>query len=122
MPAPAPSLMLLKISPSVVPFFQSFGDVRSVASATTSTRAFPSVPWQSVQDTMKVVRPRLIDFLVNGIGLLSFLASARLNGTLSSLDCCDAGLSVGLHATRDIEFEARSALPVNIKMVTARLI
>ena len=47
--SPAPSRMLRKISPSVVPFLYSLGDVRSVASAITASSALPSVPWQPVQ-------------------------------------------------------------------------
>ena len=84
-PSPAPSRMLRKISPSEVPLFQTFGEVRSVALATTSTVAFPSLPWQGVQ-SLKTISPRAIDFLEYGTGLLSFLASSALSGMLSRSD------------------------------------
>src|SRR6266404_3730722 len=82
--APAPSRMLRKICPSALPFRQPLGSVRSVASATTSTCDFPSLPWQPVQFRAKMFRPWEIDFLEYATGFLSFLASSTLRSLFSA--------------------------------------
>ena len=77
MVSPAPSRMLRKISPSETPLLKAPGEVRSVASATTSTWALPSGPWQGVQYRANEILPWAMDFRVYGTGFLSFLASAE---------------------------------------------
>src|SRR5262245_36413337 len=86
--------MLRKMRPSSVPLFQTLGLVRSVAFATTSMSALPSLPWQALHPREAYTkRPRLIELFEKGIGLLSALAwSFDSCGALAGT-CCDEALN-----------------------------
>src|SRR6202000_32843 len=78
---PAPSRMLRKSSPSVVPSLYPLGSVRFVASAMTASSALPSSPWQPVQFWRKRRFPLSIDVFEYGGGLVRAFASEALSGS-----------------------------------------